>query len=460
LRRELATAAAACAAVAFTPALASAATVATSDSGTTRTIVYAAAAAETNQPTFTHEGANVVVRDPTAAALTPTAPCAAVDAHTIACPDGAPTFTLLHITATLDDLDDAATVNFVVDTNISGGAGKDTITGSDGGNDAIDGQNDEDTVHGRAGNDAIADSIDDGAPNHLFGGEGDDSISASSGNDDLHGEAGNDSLVGDFGADLLDGGDGYDTASYGDRGSDAASGVTVALSSGGATGAGAPGENDTLVNIEDLAGTGRNDTLTGDAGPNVIQGLGGNDTITGGPGFDILYGNQGNDDIEAVDGGPDRVSCGGQNPDAASVDDADQVAGCIGVAVTPIAVAAGPDVTAPKVGITYTKVMKLKTFRTKGIAFTVFSSDKTAQDTMTAEMLGRVRSVKSFSKAAVGDLLLATRSTRIVGRKRIRLKPSKRYRAHLRKGQYIRLRVTLNDPARNRAAKIVRVRLK
>jgi hypothetical protein len=82
------------------------------------------------------------------------------------------------------------------------------------------------------------------------------------------------------------------------------------------------------------------------------------------------------------------------------------------------------------------------------------------QDTLTAEMLGRVRSVKSFSKAAVGDLLLAQRSMRFTGRARIRLKPSKRYRAHLRRGQRTRLRVTVNDPSRNRAAKLVTIRLK
>jgi hypothetical protein len=90
----------------------------------------------------------------------------------------------------------------------------------------------------------------------------------------------------------------------------------------------------------------------------------------------------------------------------------------------------------------------------------VFSSDKTVQDTLTAELLGRVRSVKSFSKAAVGDLLLATKSARFVGKRKLTLKPSKRYRSHLRKGQRIRLRLTVYDQARNRAAKIVTIRLK
>ena len=113
---------------------------------------------------------------------------------------------------------------------------------------------------------------------------------------------------------------------YGDRGPDAASGVTVALAGGAASGAGAPGENDTLAGVESLQGTARNDTLSGDDGAQPIQGLGGNDTLTGGKGFDLLYGGDGNDAIDAVDQGFDRVSCGGpQSGDTASVDDGDDV---------------------------------------------------------------------------------------------------------------------------------------
>jgi Ca2+-binding RTX toxin-like protein len=442
---------------ALVPASAQAATVTGVDSTTTRTITYDAAASEVNQPTVTREGANFVFRDP-AVTLGPAGTCTAgADVHTVVCPDGAPTITVVNVVVNLLDGNDTASVN-VPNATVNGGAGKDSLNGSPF-RDVLDGQNDEDTVHGGDGNDAIVDSIDDAAPNHLFGGPGDDGITGSSGNDDLHGEAGNDSLVGDFGADLLDGGDGFDTVSYGDRGTDAASGVGVTLSGGGATGAGAPGENDTLTNIEDLAGTGKDDTLVGDAGPNVIQGLDGNDSITGGPGGDILYGNQGNDSINAVDGGVDRVGCGGEAGDAASADSVDQVSGCVGLSLVPVG-ASGPDQSPPKIGVTYTRTMKVRTFRRRGATFTVFSSDKTVQDALTAELLGRVRSVKSFSKAAVGDLLLATKSTRFVGRKRLTLKPSRRFGARLRKGQRIRLRVTVYDQARNRATKVVRIRLK
>jgi hypothetical protein len=82
------------------------------------------------------------------------------------------------------------------------------------------------------------------------------------------------------------------------------------------------------------------------------------------------------------------------------------------------------------------------------------------RNTVTAQLIGRVRSVKSFSTAAVGELELARRSAGFVGKARLTLKPSRRYRARLRKGQRIRLRVTVSDQARNRATKTVIIRLK
>jgi hypothetical protein len=433
--------------VALSPAFAEAANVTAPEpaAGAPRVLTYTAVAGETNQATFTREGANSVVRDPSVT-LVAAAPCTAPDVHTVLCPDAPTRITQLSIT--LDDGADTAVVNVPdVTTSINGGPGKDTITGSDGGNDTIDGAGDEDTVSGRGGDDTLLDGIADAAPNHLFAGAGDDL------------------LRGGTGADQLDGGDGFDLVTYNDRGTDAASGVSVVLSGGAATGAGAPGENDALTGIENLQGSAKNDTLVGDDGANTIQGLDGNDTITGGKGVDALFGNAGNDAINALDQGVDRVSCGGpQTGDTASVDDVDQVGGCpaagAGLTVTAVPVAIAPDQTPSRVGVTYTKVMKVRTFRRKGATFTVFSSDKTIQNTVTAEMLGRVRSVKSFSEAAVGDLLLASRSARFVGKKKLTLKPSKRYRAHLRKGQHIRLRVTVTDQAHNRASKIVTIRLK
>jgi hypothetical protein len=448
LRKHVAAMVAAGVVTALSPAIAQAANVGAPEPapGAARVLTYTAVVGEINQPTFTREGANSVVRDPSVT-LVAAAPCTAPDVHTVLCPDAPTRITQLSIT--LDDGADTAVVNVpdVTSTSINGGPGKDTITGSDGGNDTIDGAGDEDAVNGRAGDDFLFDSIADAAPNHLFAGAGDDL------------------LRGGTGPDQLDGGDGFDTASYAERGPDVASGVSVVLSAGAATGAGAPGENDALTGIESLQGTAKNDTLVGDDGANTIQGLDGDDTITGGNGVDQLFGGPGKDAINALDQGLDRVSCGGPQPgDTASVDDIDQVSGCpaagAGLTVTPVPAAVPPDQTPSRVGVTYTKVMKVRTFRRKGATFTVFSSDKTIQNTVTAEMLGRVHSVKSFSKAAVGDLLLASRSARFVGKKKLTLKPSKRYRAHLRKGQRIRLRVIVTDQAHNRATKIVTIRLK
>jgi Ca2+-binding RTX toxin-like protein len=444
--RKLATAVGAVITLAIAPA-AQAANVSAPEpttAGTPRVLTYAAVAGEVNAPTFTREGGNVVVRDPSATLVAAT-PCTAPDVHTVTCPD-APT-RITQLSVTLDDGNDSALVNIPdVSTSVNGGAGNDTITGSDGGADTIDGANNEDTISGRAGDDTLVDGVDDNAPNHMSGGAGDDVFRGSSG------------------ADQFDGGPGFDTVTYANRGADAASGVTVTLSNGSAIGAGAPGENDSMSAIENLQGTAKNDTLTGDDGPNTILGLDGDDTITGGGGPDVLYGGLGNDTINAVDQTIDTIACGGpQAGDTASVDDVDVLSGCpaagAGLNVVPVP-PAGADQTAPKVGITYTKVMKLRTFRRKGATFSVFSSDKTVQDTVTAQFLGRVRSVKSFSKAAVGDLVLATRSARFVAKTRLTLKPSKRYRSRLRKGQRIRLRVTVSDPSRNRGTKTVIIRLK
>jgi Ca2+-binding RTX toxin-like protein len=447
MSRKLAVAVGATVIAAFSPAIAQAASVAAPEpaAGAPRMLSYTALAGETNQPTFTREGANVVVRDPTAT-VTAAAPCTAPDTHTAVCPD-APT-RITQLSVTLDDMPDAADVGITdVTTSINGGPGKDSIQGSDGGADTIDGAANEDTINARGGDDAIVDGIADAAPNHLFGGPGDDV------------------LRGGTGADQLDGGPGFDTVTYADRGPDAATGVSVVLAGGAASGAGAPGENDSLNAVENLQGTGRNDNLSGDDGANVVQGLDGDDTITGGRGVDLLYGGAGNDAINAVDQGADRVSCGGPQPgDTASVDDADDVAGCpaagAGLSITPVPIALQPDLTAPKVGVTYTRTVKLRTFRRRGATFTVFSSDKTVRNTVTPLLMGRVRSVRSFSKAAVGELELARRSAGFVGKKKLTLKPSRRYRARLRKGQRIRLRLTLSDQARNRATKTVIIRLK
>lgn len=107
-------------------------------------------------------------------------------------------------------------------------------------------------------------------------------------NDNLAGGAGDDLLAGTGGNDRLDGGFGRDTAVYG-ADHNIARGVVVDLSITGPQDTLGEGV-DTLVNIEDLAGSDLDDQLTGDAGANRLAGAYGADTLRGGGGDDILTG--------------------------------------------------------------------------------------------------------------------------------------------------------------------------
>ena len=88
------------------------------------------------------------------------------------------------------------------------------------------------------------------------------------------GNSGNNTLAGLGGADALDGDAGTDTATY----AASVAGVNVSLATG--LGSGGDAEGDTLVNIENLTGSGQNDTLEGNGGNNVLAGGSGNDTVS------------------------------------------------------------------------------------------------------------------------------------------------------------------------------------
>jgi Ca2+-binding RTX toxin-like protein len=139
----------------------------------------------------------------------------------------------------------------------TGGAGTDTLTNID----ALIGSAFNDTLTG------------DGNANQLTGGAGADTLS---------GGLGSDVLLGGLGNDVMDGGVGAsDTASYLDIG--AAVTVSLALTTAQNTiGAG----TDTLTNFENLIGSGYGDTLSGNAGANIIVGGYGRDVMTGGGGND------------------------------------------------------------------------------------------------------------------------------------------------------------------------------
>jgi Ca2+-binding RTX toxin-like protein len=100
-------------------------------------------------------------------------------------------------------------------------------------------------------------------------------------NDSLTGNANANFIVGGLGNDIINGGDGFDMASY----ANAKAGVAVDLRiltqqntiSGGL---------DTLINIENLAGSIFNDILIGNADANLLNGNSGDDLLIGGGGLD------------------------------------------------------------------------------------------------------------------------------------------------------------------------------
>jgi Ca2+-binding RTX toxin-like protein len=76
----------------------------------------------------------------------------------------------------------------------------------------------------------------------------------------------------------------------------ATAGVTVSLAMSSAQNTIGAG-TDTLTGFENLTGSGFNDVLTGSASANVLMGLGGNDTLNGGGGADTMIGGAGADTL-------------------------------------------------------------------------------------------------------------------------------------------------------------------
>ena len=199
-----------------------------------------------------------------------------------------------------------------------GGRGHDALTGG-GGDDMLVGGAGADALVGGAGRDtasyagSTAGVTVDLSAGTASGGDargdilsGIENLIGSRRNDRLTGDGGDNRLEGGGGADALHGGAGRDTASY--AGSTA--GVTVDLSAGTASGGDARG--DTLTDIENLIGSGRNDRLTGDGGDNRLEGGGGDDYLRGGSGADAIEGGAGAD-VLVGDSGADTLRGGAGN---------------------------------------------------------------------------------------------------------------------------------------------------
>ena len=153
----------------------------------------------------------------------------------------------------------------------------------------------DNTVTGTAGKDALFGTA---AADHLYGGggnddltgrAGDDFLSGGTGHNLLWGNLGNDTFLGGPGTDTFAGGAGNDTVVY----NQSAAGVTANLSTH--IGSGGDAADDTFYSIENVIGSGHNDTLIGNAAGNRLEGGSGNDVLKGGAGNDILFGGAGKD---------------------------------------------------------------------------------------------------------------------------------------------------------------------
>jgi Ca2+-binding RTX toxin-like protein len=86
-------------------------------------------------------------------------------------------------------------------------------------------------------------------------------------------------------------------------------------------GDGRPGDDDRIRHdVETVLGSQFGDALTGSRYTMRLAGNDGDDQITGGSGEELLSGGEGQDRIDARDGTPDTVDCGGQLLDWAAVD--------------------------------------------------------------------------------------------------------------------------------------------
>jgi RTX calcium-binding nonapeptide repeat (4 copies) len=170
------------------------------------------------------------------------------------------------------------------------------------------------------------------AHSRLAGGTGSDMLHAGANGSTLDGGPDADEIVGGPAGDLLrdgdlngtpaadsiDGGGGADTIEYRSRTSPVI--VDLAVGRGGA-----PGENDRLVNVEDIRGGRGSDALLGNALHNFIQGGGGGDRVAGRGGSDLLVvgnggrvsGGRGDDSVRVRD--RTRVACGPGAHDSVAV---------------------------------------------------------------------------------------------------------------------------------------------
>jgi Ca2+-binding RTX toxin-like protein len=204
--------------------------------------------------------------------------------------------------------------------NLIGSAYADRLTGNSGanslsgaaGNDTLDGGTGIDTMAGGDGSDFYyvrdtgdvvtesnvtastggTDTVYSNLAAYTLGSNIENGRILAAGAANLTGNTLNNVLYAGAGNNVLNGSTGTDTVSY----AYAAAGVTVSLASSLAQNTGGSGV-DTLLNIDNLAGSTFNDSLTGNTDANNLNAGAGNDLLSGGLGNDTLTGGLGNDTL-------------------------------------------------------------------------------------------------------------------------------------------------------------------
>ncbi|MCM2477649.1 calcium-binding protein [Rhizobium sp. CG5] len=199
--------------------------------------------------------------------------------------------------------------------NLGGGNFVDAGSGNDRISNAMEAGND---IRLGAGNDTYVGtgfgSFGSDIGDIIRAGDGNDLIAVSTFKSSYFGNDGNDQFASEGWQNLFNGGAGRDRISYEPRDDSSTlggSGVTIDL----LTGLAQTGANrfETLVSIEDAAGTNASDAINGTNGANKLEGLNGNDDLFGLGGNDQLFGGLGIDRIEGNEGAD--VLTGGRSRD-------------------------------------------------------------------------------------------------------------------------------------------------
>jgi Ca2+-binding RTX toxin-like protein len=280
-------------------------------------VAYQAAPGETNVVEQT-SSAGVVTFHDSVAVITAGVGCAQIDPNEVQCSVAV----LEDVLIFLGDGDDTAVVHSEP-VSVSGDGGNDELTAlCPGPRCRASGKSGDDIITGfslaigRGGNDTMTGSD---RPDELFGSSGDDTID---------GGGGPDQIFPGFGNDTVDGGEGPDIVVFDSAGFPTPSGrvgVIVNLRTGVAT---TGSQQDTLVGVERVRGTTRDDrlignaednTLFGERGADVLIGGGGNDLLEGSisnflqPNRDRLYGGRGRDRLDGDAGGDLLVGGAGRD---------------------------------------------------------------------------------------------------------------------------------------------------